>query len=208
MKNSKNHQKTIEKCLLGKKIAPEYLDFQLQLGRNYEFIQRTDSARYYYKMILDKNPKYEEAFLYLINLDITEKKYDEALATAQKAIFIYPKSILYYQKEAEIYNLLGLKENEKACLKKILLAFPNDTKTVEQLNQIIQENKNSRIGINYNYTFINRDKIGPWHLVHLEYINDQKWGSLIGRLSYAERFAFATVFKGIQYEVESYYRIN
>lgn len=206
MKTSNNYQKNIEKCLLGKKIAPDYLDFQLLLGRNYEFIKQTDSARFYYKKVMDNNPKYEEAFLYSINLDIKEQKYDEALATNQKASILYPKSIAYYQKKSEIYGLLGESEQQIKSLQETLQIFPNDVQTRSQLEQITQEGKNNRIGINYNYTAIDRDEIGPWHLAHLEYINDQKWGSIIGRISYAERYASNNLIsKGLQYELESYY---
>lgn len=209
MKTSNNYQKNIEKCLLGKKIAPEYLDFQLLLGRNYEFIKQTDSARYYYKKVLDKNPKYEEAFLYLINLDISEKKYNEGLATTEKALTLYPKSIVYYQKKSEIYGLLQEREQQIKSLKETLEIFPNDMQTLSELEQINQENRNNRIGVNYNYTAIDRKEIGPWHLLHLEYVNDQKGGSIIGRISYAERYAINnSISKGMQYEIESYYKTS
>jgi YaiO family outer membrane protein len=209
MKTSNNYQKNIEKCLLGKKIAPEYLDFQLLLGRNYEFIKQNDSARYYYKKVIDKNTKYEEAFLYLINLDINEKKYDDALTTTEKAITVYKKSIIYYQKRTEIYGLLHDRGQQIESLKNTLEVFPNDTQTLSELEQIIQEDRYSRIGINYNYTAIDRKEIGPWHLLNLEYINNQIWGAIIGRISYAERYATNNLIsKGIQYEVESYYKNN
>lgn len=209
MKNSNNYQKNIEKCLLGKKVAPDYLDFQLLLGRNYEFIKQSDSARYYYKMVLNKNPKYEEAFLYLINLDIHEKMYNEGLATTEKAIILYPKSLVYYQKRTEIYGLLQEPEQQIKSLTKTLELFPNDSNTRSELERINQENRNIRIGVNYNYTSIDRKETGPWHLLNLEFINDQKWGSIIGRISFAERYALNNLIsKGKQYEIESYYKTS
>ncbi|MGL2993942.1 YaiO family outer membrane beta-barrel protein [Flavobacterium sp. TSSA_36] len=209
MRTSNNYSQNIEKCLLGKKIAPEYLDFQVLLGKNYEFTNQNDSARYYYQKVLDENPKYEEVFLYLINLNISEQKYEEALVTTEKALVFYPKKIIYFQKKSEIYELRKELENQKKSLQKTLEVFPNDSQTRIQLEQINENQKNNRIGINYNYTTIGRKDVGPWHMVHLEYINYQKWGSLNGRISYAERFAANNfVAKGVQYEIESYYKIG
>ncbi len=209
MKTSNNYQKNIEKCLLGKKIAPDYLDYQLLLGRNYEFTKQTDSARYYYQKVMDKNPKYEDAFLYSINLDIQEKKYNQALETTEKTIILHSKSILFYQKKSEIYGLLQDREQQIKSLKETLEIFPYDPQTRSALEQLHQENKNNRMGINYNYTTISRQEIGPWHLLNLEYVNDQKWGSIIGRISYAERHAINNfVIKGMQYELESYYKTS
>ena len=205
MKTSNNYQKNIEKCLLGKKIAPEYLDFQLLLGRNYEFIKQTDSARYYYKMVLDKNPKYEEAFLYLINLNIHEKKYNEAIDLSTKAIVYHPNQIAFYHKQADLYDLLKDEEKHKSSLLETQKRFPEDTKTKEALIQLDRKHLHTRVGINYNFTIIDRKETGPWHLAHLEAVKEQKWGSIIGRISYANRNnATNFISKGSQEEIESY----
>ena len=62
MQNEKNYEKNIQRALLGKKIAPAYLDYYLLLGRNYDFLKNTDSARYYYKYYIEKNVLNEDAF--------------------------------------------------------------------------------------------------------------------------------------------------
>ena len=133
--------------MLGKKIAPEYLDFQLLLGRNYEFIKQTDSARYYYKMVLEKNPKYEEAFLYLINLNIHEKKYNEAIDLSTKAIEYHPNQIAFYHKQADLYDLLKDEEKHKSSLLETQKRFPEDTKTKEALIQLDRKHLHTRVGI-------------------------------------------------------------
>ena len=74
----KNYERNIQRALLGKKIAPAYLDYYLLLGRNYDFLKNTDSARYYYKYYIEKNVANEDAFNYLINLELEDKKYKEA----------------------------------------------------------------------------------------------------------------------------------
>ena len=69
-----NYPSALKKSQLGIKLAPDYLDFYLLSGRIYQITQKKDSARYYFNYVIDRNPKYEEAFLYLINLNLEEKK--------------------------------------------------------------------------------------------------------------------------------------
>lgn len=205
MKTATNYQKNIDNCLLGKKIAPEYLDFQLLLGRNYEFIKQTDSARYYYKKVIDKNPKYDEAFLYLINMTTDEKKYTEAIDLTTKAIEYHPNQIAFYHKKADLYELIKEDEKRKIFLLETQKRFPEDSKTTEALIQLDQRHIHTRIGLNYNFTLVDKNEIGPWHLVHLEGVKEQKWGSIIGRISYANRYNTANfISKGFQYEIETY----
>ena len=89
--NHPDYQLNIQRALLGKKLAPDYLDFHLILGRNYDLTKVKDSARYYYNYVIKKNPVYEDAFHYLINLDIEEKKYDEGLEYLEKCYSTYKK---------------------------------------------------------------------------------------------------------------------
>src|SRR6187431_1031021 len=69
----KNYESALKKTQLGIKLTPDYLDFHLLRGRIYQLTNVKDSAQFYYKHVIDKNPAYEEAFTYLINMDIEEK---------------------------------------------------------------------------------------------------------------------------------------
>ncbi len=74
-----DYKLNVERGLLGKKLAPDYIDFHLALGRNYDLLKVQDSARFYYNYVIEKNPRYEDAFLYLINLDLEDKNYNGIL---------------------------------------------------------------------------------------------------------------------------------
>lgn len=73
---------------MGKKEAPEYLDFYVVLGRANQLTKQKDSARYYYSHVLERNEKYEEAYTYWIGMELEDKNYDQAeilLAKARKS---------------------------------------------------------------------------------------------------------------------------
>lgn len=200
-----DYKLNIKRALLGKKIAPDYLDFHLALGRNYDLANVKDSARYYYNYVIDQNPKYQEAFIYLINLDIEEKKYDQGVAVANKAIELYPDEKIYRLKRIAFYSLQNDTANEAKYLKSIKAKFPNDPEIQQLLYELYSQINMDRAGLYYNYTTIDRDGVGPWHLVSADYTRQRSWGSLIGRVSYAKRLSSSLVMSsGLQFEAESY----
>ena len=206
MKTSRpDYQQNIQRALLGKKLAPDYLDFHLILGRNYELTKVKDSARYYYNYVIDHSPKYEDAFLYLINLDIEEERYDEGLILTYKAIDLYPNSKPFHLRRITIYALQNDSENELKYVKSVRLKFPHDPEIEQRLYLLYSKINYDRIGVYYNITTIDRDGVGPWHLASIDYLRQRLWGTVIGKVNYARRRSSDTIMStGLQLEAESY----
>ncbi|MWB94721.1 YaiO family outer membrane beta-barrel protein [Flavobacterium sp. GA093] len=205
MRIKNDYQQNIKRSLLGKKLAPDYLDFHLLLGRNYDLIKQKDSARYYYNYVIEKNPKYEDAYLYLINLDIQDKQYTEAEVVVNKAIEIYPENKNFRLQRISIYALQNDSKNEAKYLKTIKAKYPEDPQIQQLIVDLYSTLNSNRIGVYYSLTSIDREGVGPWHLGSVDYIRQKKWGSLIGRVSYANRYSYdMSIAKGIQFEAESY----
>ncbi|MBW4360081.1 YaiO family outer membrane beta-barrel protein [Flavobacterium taihuense] len=205
----KNYEAALKKTTLGMKLAPDYLDFHLLTGRIYQLTNVKDSARYYYNYVINKNPICEDAFGYLINMDIEEKKYSEALIMVNKAIEAHPGNKDFRYKKLSIYELQGEKEKSEAYLKEMQAMYPKDSDF--KLHYFIADSrlKSDRIGINYNYTSFNRSGYGPWHFGSLQYIRQRDWGSAIARVNYSNRYADGqSIVNGIQYEAETYLFTN
>ncbi|WP_281226266.1 YaiO family outer membrane beta-barrel protein [Flavobacterium aquiphilum] len=202
----KNYESALKKTQLGIKLAPDYLDFHLLAGRIYQLTSVKDSARYYYNHVIAKNPVYEDAFTYLINMDIEEKNYTDAEIVVDKAITAHPGKKDFRYKKLSIYELQGDKKKSQAYLKEMQTLYPKDSEF--KLHYFIEDTKNDsdRIGINYNFTTFDRSGYGPWHFGSLQYIAQRNWGSAIGRINYSNRYANGqSMVDGIQYEAESYF---
>jgi len=202
----KNYESALKKIQLGIKLAPDYLDFHLLAGRIYQLTSVKDSARYYYNHVIAKNPVYEDAFTYLINMDIEEKKYTDAEIVVDKAITAHPGKKDFRYKKLSIYELQGDKKKSQAYLKEMQTLYPKDSEF--KLHYFIEDTRHNsdRIGINYNFTTFDRSGYGPWHFGSLQYIAQRNWGSAIGRINYSNRYANGqSVVDGIQYEAESYF---
>jgi YaiO family outer membrane protein len=201
----KNYESALKNTHLGMKLSPDYLDFHLLTGRIYQLTNVKDSARYYYNYVIDKNPVYEEAFTYLINIEIEEKKYDDAHIVVDKAIAAHPGKKDFRYKKLSIYELLGEKDKSEAYLKEMQAMYPKDSEL--KLHYFIDNSRleSDRIGVNYNLTTFDRSGVGPWHYGSLQYIRERHWGSAIARVNYSNRYANGeSIMNGIQYEAESY----
>ena len=202
-----DYTKTIQLAQLGIKLAPNYLDFHLVLGRAYQKTNQIDSARFYYKHIIAENTKYKDAFTLLTKLEIDEKQYEQGLLEVDNAISFYPEEISFYKQKLLLLYLL--EDNNKTIdfLKSTITKFPEEDFFKKELANLEDTLKFDRIGINYSYTVFNRDNYGPWHYSSAEYSRQREKVTLIGRINYTDRRSNGSSNNsGFLYEVESYFK--
>ncbi len=205
----KNYDKAITLSHIAIKNAPNYLDFHLALGRSYKMKNEIDSARYYFNYVIDKNPKYKEAFTYLTQLEIEQKNSSAALTTIDKALLLYPE-----EKEFQLLKLRAINLNEDTkktvdYLTVLIEKYPADQNLKDQLYDIKLVSYADRIGVSNNRTSFNRDGVGPWNLTSVQFVKQLKKVTLIGRYNYTDRQSNkSSILNGSQYEVESYIKTS
>jgi YaiO family outer membrane protein len=206
----KNFKKAKTLSQLGYKIAPDYLDFQVELGKNYLQTKQYDSARFYFKKIITTNIKYKEAFSYLIKAELEDSKIEDALVACESAMLLYPDDRKFYLQKLEILESKPNNENQTfAYLKELLAKYPTEVALKLKLFNIKTRINSDRIGFTYNFIGFDRENIGPNHLLGLQYIRVRKAITLIGKVNLIDRRFFGkSVNNGLQYEVETYFTNN
>jgi YaiO family outer membrane protein len=206
----KNFKKAKILSLLGYKIAPKYLDFQIELGKNYIQTKQYDSARYFFKKIISENIKYKEAFSYLVTTELENSKIDDALIACESALLLYPDDRKFYLQKLEILESKPNNENETfTYLKELLAKYPSEVSLKLKLFNIKSRISSDRIGFTYNFIGFDRENIGPNHLLGLQYIRVRKDITLIGKVNFLDRrFSGKSVNNGFQYEAETYFTNN
>ena len=184
---AKNYPKGIELAQLGIKTAPTYLDFHEALGKAYKQSGQADNAREQLNYVIDRNPKYKDSFIYLIELETAQKNIPGANAALDKAMLQYPDD-----KDFQLLKLRVLaleKDDAKSAtyLNELVKQYPSDPDLKKQLDELNSTSVSDRIGVNYNFTTFSRDEVGPWQLVGLQYIRERRKLTLIGRVNYADR---------------------
>lgn len=202
----KNYELAIQQAYLGKKISPDYLDFQLLIGRVHQLTNQQDSARLYFKKVLDKNTAYEEAFLYLINLELETENYEQAEMVVNKAIRFHSKNQRFRFKKLQLYQAQKDLVKEAAYLEELLLIYPKNAELTQRLFWFNSRFNSNRIGVQYRLTNFDRSGVGPWHLGTVQYIGERQWGSILGSVNYTQRRSNGSLLiDGVQLEGASYF---
>lgn len=199
-------KKIAHQCI---KVAPEYLDFYVSLGRIHKNEKSLDSARYYFNHVIDKNPKYKEAFVYLSQTELEAKNRKAALETIEKGIAMFPEEKDFYLAKLEVINNEENPKKSAEYLEFLSNKYPEDSGFQKELIEVKSNLKSNRIGTNYSFTAFNRDNYGPWHLTNINYLKQFRTFSLGGRVSYIDRRVSGTsANSGYLYEIESYFRTS
>ena len=103
----KHYQKAINLCNKAKDISPNNLDIHLLLGRAFALAGKIDSARYELNHVIEKNPKYRDAYVYLVNLEATACNYLQALEYADIGLKYFPNDRDLLLKKLDIYEKEG-----------------------------------------------------------------------------------------------------
>jgi YaiO family outer membrane protein len=199
-------KKIAHQCI---KAAPDYLDFHMALGRIHKTEQNSDSARYYFQHVIDANPKYKEAFVFLSKTELEAKNNEAALASINKGIALYPEEKEFYFVKLQIINSEENPKKSKEYLEFLSAKYPEDEMLANQLREVKSNMKSNRIGTGYSFTHFSRDNYGPWHLSNINYMKQFEKFSLGGRISYIDRrINGSSSNSGYFYELESYFKTS
>jgi YaiO family outer membrane protein len=103
----KHYQRAINLCNQAIDISPRNLDLYLLLGRSYALAGKVDSARIQLNYVIQKNPKYKDAYIYLVNIESVACNYSQALEYADMGLKQYPGDRDLLLKKLDIYNKEG-----------------------------------------------------------------------------------------------------
>lgn len=209
LNTDKNYAETKRLAHLGIRLAPNYYDFHIALGRACRYTNEIDSARYYFNTVMSKNPKYKEAFVYMAQIELESKNAAPALAVTDKAIQLYPEEQDFYWLKLRAIELGNDDSKTLEYLNTFADKFPNDTKIKNHQLDLKLNSNSDRIGANFTLTSFDRAGVGPWYLSSLQYVRQRKKITLIGRYNYLDRQSYGqSIANGSLTELESYIKWN
>lgn len=103
----KHYQKAINMCNKALDISPKNMDIHLLLGRAYSLAGKVDSARLELNKVIEKNPKYRDAYIYLINMETVACNYVQAIEYADMGLKYFPNDRDILLKKLDVYNKSG-----------------------------------------------------------------------------------------------------
>jgi cellulose synthase operon protein C len=103
----KHYQKAINMCNKAIDISPKNLDIHLLLGHAFSLAGKIDSARLELNYVIQKNPRYRDAYIYLVNMEAAACNYLQALEYADMGLKYFPNDRDLLLKKLDIYIKMG-----------------------------------------------------------------------------------------------------
>lgn len=103
----KHYQKAINMCNKAIDISPKNMDIHLLLGSAYSLAGKVDSARAELNYVINKNPRYRDAYIYLVNMEDLACNYLQALEYADMGLKYFPNDREILLKKLNIYVKMG-----------------------------------------------------------------------------------------------------
>lgn len=128
--NKKDYRKAIGLLQKASDISPRNLDVRMLLGRAYMLNAQYDRSRAELLYVTRQNPRYREAYGYLINLESTTGNWSEALCYADDGLYYYPSDREFILKKLDILSHLRSRHSADRFADQLLDSYPDDTAIV------------------------------------------------------------------------------
>lgn len=181
-----------------------YYDARVLIGRTYIWDSKPDSARLAFNEVLSQKPGYYDAIDGLIDVEYDTDQYEACIKQCDIALSFNPNDKNFEIKKAKALIAIPQYDKASAILKEVISHDPGNLEAQKLLSDISLAKIKNKISINYTYDYFERRMIEPWQLAYLQYSRQTSFGSIIGRINYANRFST----KGLQYEVDAYPKIS
>ncbi|HWK07502.1 MAG TPA: YaiO family outer membrane beta-barrel protein [Puia sp.] len=188
----------------GLSISPDYADLRIFLGRIYTWTHHYDSAKACFLYVWKRDPRNEDAALAYTDLEYWNDHYEEALTICTTGLQAHPASEELLLRKAKILNAMKRFAAADSVLRQLLHINKDNTAARALDNRLKELSWKNKINSSYDFVYFDKQFKDPWHLVSLDYGRSTKFGTITGRINYANRFRE----NGVQYELEAYPHIS
>ncbi|MEO8821926.1 MAG: YaiO family outer membrane beta-barrel protein [Ginsengibacter sp.] len=201
--DDKDYNKAKQLAFEALEKSPGYADIDIFLGRIYSWNDQYDSAIIHFSKVLNSKPN-EDASIAYADLEYWNDHYQKALEICNNALNVYPSSEDLLLRKAK--NLKALKNYKEAAgvTEQILNINKTNTAALALANSLKDEVSINKISISYENSSFDKQFDKAWNLGSISYNRQTKFGSVIARINYANRFGSS----GFQGEVDAYPHIS
>ena len=118
------------------RLDPDDNDYRFWLGFAYGVLGKLDRERQQYEQVLADNPRHLQSLISLGHNQFKRKKYEQALATYQQVLKIWPASPSALYNRALIARILGRRAEEKTGWLTYLAAYPSGALAIRATNHL------------------------------------------------------------------------
>lgn len=201
--DDKDYVKSIKLAKEALEKSPDYTDISIFLGRLYTWKNDVDSARIVFQDLEKKRIQQEDFYIAYGSLEFWNNNEEKALAIVARGLDYHSKSEDLWLVKAKIYSTNDPAKAEEAILY-VLELNPKNAEARAMYNRIKELNSKNAVNVVYNLTHFDKQFDEDWHILGISYKRVTKYGSVILRGNYANKFGT----DGKQIDLEAYPRIS
>ncbi|MDX1585837.1 MAG: YaiO family outer membrane beta-barrel protein [Balneolaceae bacterium] len=179
--------------------SPDYHGIRIFIARLYAWEENYDKAREELHYVLDRDPNNHEALSARLDVASWSGNYKEGITWVDRALDHYPQDEEFLLAKAGLQqNLDRLEEAEQTYLN-ILDLYPGSLKAREGLKSLNLKQMKYQATLSYRHDRFSQI-FDPWNFWEVQLSRQTGYGSVIGRVQYANRFST----NGMQFNVDAY----
>lgn len=179
--------------------SPTYHGIRIFIARTFSWEEKYDKARKELKYVLNHDPENRQAYLALADVEKWSGSTNSALRTIDRGLEYHPEDRdLLLKKASVLYSQQDYKA-AKEVYRKILDLHPNSRKAIDGLESVQLKQKKYSLTASFRYDYFT-DIFDPWKFTEIRLSRQTSYGSIIGRVQYAQRFGS----DGVQFNLDAY----
>ena len=199
---SGNRKAAIDSCESILLDHPDYYDLRVFMARVMAWDKRYDESITNLQQVLEKKRNNKEAINTLIDVYMWSGNPVMALQYTNYGLSFYQSEPDFMIKKAKLLQKLDKDEEAADVLARLLDLYPTHKEGLT-----LERNLSDQALLNKVYLYYRSDLFptdSPWHLVYIEFARKFSFGTIIGRVNYANRFNKG----GVQIESDGYINIR
>ncbi|WP_148898475.1 YaiO family outer membrane beta-barrel protein [Fodinibius salinus] len=179
--------------------SPNYHGIRIFVGRLFSWEGKYQKAREELTYVLENDPDNREALLAIIDVENWSGNQRKAMQIVNRAINYYPEDNELLLQKASIFYKLEKYEESEEVYKKILRSSSANREAREGLQEVQLKQMKYKVNVSYRYDYFT-DIFDPWKFSEFGLTRQTPYGSIIGRIQYAQRFGS----DGTQFNLDAY----
>lgn len=179
--------------------SPDYHGIRIFIARLYRWEGDYKSARSELKMVLSRDPDNRAALEEIVNVESGSGNLTGALRSASDALEKYPRDEEFMLKRANVLYSFEKYARSEQVYSSVLKMYPSSSPAREGLKSARLVQMKHSVSLSFRH-----DSFGeifePWNFYELQLSRQTRYGSVIGRVQYANRFST----NGVQFNLDAY----
>lgn len=179
--------------------SPDYHGIRIFIARLYSWEGNYDESRIELEKVLQADTNNRVAFVELLNVESRSGNLNQALQVSDRVLNHYPQDEEFLLQRADILYSFENYERSEQVYESILDLNPSSITARDGLESVQLKQMKYSVSLSFRH-----DRFGeifdPWNFYELQLSRQTKYGSVIGRLQYANRFSI----NGVQFNLDAY----